>query len=556
MSFFQEPPQLRNQFDDDRHLQSYLKRVLPVETLEAIEPSLREMGELAAGELSSLSREHRLDEPRHTPFDPWGHRIDEVSLSPSWQAFARIAAEKGLLATAYERRHGPYSRLHHFALVYLFHPSTQMYMCPLAMSDGCARTLELLGPPELRSEVLPHLLSRDPTTAWTAGQWMTERTGGSDVGLSETEARKEGESWRLYGTKWFTSAVTSQVALTLARPEGNGPGGKGLALFLVKVRDEQGRLNGIEVMRLKDKLGTRHVPTAELKLNGTEATPIAGLTEGVRNIAAVLNLTRTWNAVAAVAGMRRGLALARDYAHRRAAFGAHLIEKPLHQSCLADLETFFQAAHVLTFHQVQLLGREETEGLGDRDSALLRVLQAVTKLLTGKWAVWHASEVLEAFGGAGYVEDTGLPELLRDAQVLPIWEGTTNVLALETCRAITRTQAMPILVEEVQSRAAGIGDPALTKAAQVAVRAMEHAAHWWGEVQSERDRMEAGARTFVFTLGKALALALLVEHAQWSLECENNPKSRFASQRFAASGIDLLCAPESELEALRALAGD
>src|SRR5690606_4205802 len=212
----------------------------------------------------------------------------------------------GLVAIGYERAHGRFSRLHQFALVFLFHPSSQVYTCPLAMTDGAARTLEMLGTGPVRDRVLARLTTRDPERAWTSGQWMTERIGGSDVGLTETTARRGADGvWRLDGTKWFTSAVTSQVALTLARPEGNGPGGKGLALFLVELRDEAGRLQGITVLRLKEKLGTKLLPTAELRLAGTPALPVAGLADGVRNMAWMLDLTRTWNAVCAASSLRR-----------------------------------------------------------------------------------------------------------------------------------------------------------------------------------------------------------------------------------------------------------
>src|SRR5690606_26182392 len=238
----------------------------------------------------------------------------------AWKEYAKVAAERGVVATAYERKHGAHSRLHQFALTYLFAPSTQVYTCPLAMTDGAARSLETLASPALRDRGLPHLISRDPEQAWTSGQWMTERTGGSGVGLSETVARQDADGWRLYGTKWFTSAVTSEVTLTLARPEGNPAGGKGLALFFLELRDQQGKLNGISVNRLKDKLGTKNLPTAELTLDGTRAEPVVGLDNGVRNMANMLNITRTWNAVVAVSSMRRGLALARDYAGRRVAF--------------------------------------------------------------------------------------------------------------------------------------------------------------------------------------------------------------------------------------------
>src|SRR5207253_2488334 len=150
--------------------------------------------------------------------------------------------------------------------------------------------------------------------------------------------------YRLYGTKWFTSATTSQMALTLARPEGNPAGGRGLALFFVEVRDAQGAMNGISINRLKDKLGTRKVPTAELTLDGTIALPVCGTTDGIRNISPMLNVTRTWNAVGALAGMRRGIALARDYARRRVQFGSALADKPLHTDTLAHMQAEFEGA--------------------------------------------------------------------------------------------------------------------------------------------------------------------------------------------------------------------
>jgi alkylation response protein AidB-like acyl-CoA dehydrogenase len=272
---------------------------------------------------------------------------------------------------------------------------------------------------------------------------MTERTGGSDVGLSETVAKLGPDGWRLHGVKWFTSAVTSEVALTLARPEGNGPGGKGLALFLVYTRDGQGRPNHVRVLRLKDKLGTRSVPTAELELDGMPATLVSRASDGVRDMAAMLNLTRTWNAVCSAASLRRGLALARDYARRRVAFGAPLSEKPLHLETLAALAAEQEAALQLTFHSVALLGREEAGELDEAGLAVLRLLQPVAKLLTARQAVAGASEVLEAFGGAGYVEDTGLPEILRDAQVLSIWEAPPTCLLRRSARRAPRVARTP-----------------------------------------------------------------------------------------------------------------
>ncbi len=543
MEFFQDPPRLGNQYQDDRPLRALLRRRLPRDVLRAIEPTLRHMGELAAGPLLELSLCHRRDEPLHVPFDAWGRRVDEVRVNAAWEEYARVAAREGLVATGYERKHGAHSRVHQFALVYLFDRSSQVYTCPLAMTDGCARTLEVLAPPELRDRVLPRLLERDPARAWTSGQWMTERVGGSDVGLSDTIARRTSEGWRLHGTKWFTSAVTSQVALTLARPEGNGPGGKGLALFLVDVRDAEGRLNHIRVERLKEKLGTRNLPTAELALEGTPALPVAGTSDGVRQMATMLNVTRTWNAVCSAASLRRGLALARDYSRRRVAFGGPLAEKPLHLETLADLAAEQEAALQLVFHGVALLGREELRELDEPGQAVLRLLQPVAKLTAGRMAVAGASEALECFGGAGYIEDTGLPEILRDAQVLSIWEGTTNVLSLEALRAIRRADALAPFVADVAAHAGLARHTSLLEPARIARAAAEHAQAWWSEApRLGPSAAEAGARRFALSLGRSLALALLVAQAQWSIDEEGDGRSAEAARRFAAHGVDLLAA--------------
>jgi hypothetical protein len=201
MAFTQDPPRFTvHPYDDDFVLRDFLQRVLPREVRLDVEPSLREMGDLAKGPLLSLLEGDRAAVPVLTQWDAWGNRVDRIALTPLWQAAARVAAEKGLVATAYERKHGQNSRLHQMALVYLFDASTAVYTCPLAMTDGAAKTLQLSGNRVLIERAIPRLTSRDPETAWTSGQWMTEKTGGSDVGTSETVARLDAQGWRLWGT--------------------------------------------------------------------------------------------------------------------------------------------------------------------------------------------------------------------------------------------------------------------------------------------------------------------------------------------------------------------
>jgi hypothetical protein len=342
------------------------------------------------------------------------------------------------------------------------------------------------------------------------------------------------------------------MALTLARPEGNPPGGHGLALFYVEMRDAAGAPNGIQVNRLKDKLGTRMVPTAELTLDGALATPVAGLTDGIKNITPMLSITRTWNAVCAVGGMRRSLALARDYAKKRIAFGSALAEKPLHVDTLAGLEAEYEGAFHLAFRTVELLGKEEAGTQTEEEAKLLRYLTPIAKLQTARQAVALASEALEAFGGAGYVEDTGLPRILRDAQVLSIWEGTTNVLSLDVLRVLGRTGTLEPVEREVRARVERAGDPV----GRVALGAIEHAGAWLERARARGiPALEEGARRLAMTLGRSLELALLVDQGAWEKAQGKGSRTLAAARRFARHGVDLVVDDTDAAEAF-ALAND
>jgi alkylation response protein AidB-like acyl-CoA dehydrogenase len=545
MAFFQQPPRLTNQFDDDPMLVSWIARFCP-----EVAGELRELGEVAV-EYYARQLADRSNEPVLTQWDAWGQRVDRIEVSPLWREAQALAARTGMVAAGYEPRLGAHARTHQFAIVHVLGPSLDVYTCPLAMTDGAARTLLASGNQTLIERYVPRLVSRDPAVMWTSGQWMTERTGGSDVSQSETVARPDGAGggWRLYGTKWFTSATTSEMALTLARPDGNPEGSRGLALFLVELRDAAGRLRSIQVNRLKDKLGTRKVPTAELTLDGTPATLVGATGDGVRAITPMLSVTRTWNAVSAASAMRRGLALAGDYARRRTAFGALLADKPLHADTLAAQEAEYAAAFCLAFRSAALLGRLEHGGSGDaadggEHERLSRVLIPIAKLTTGKQAVAVASEAIEACGGAGYVEDTGLPRILADAQVLPIWEGTTNVLSLDTLRALGKGGALEAIQGELDRNLGGVTDPGLARPAEVARTALRHAIAWVHSAQPEPERLEAGARRLAMTLGRSLSLALLAGHAQWCLDHSpghaHSGRAAAAARRFALTGVDLI----------------
>jgi hypothetical protein len=235
--------------------------------------------------------------------------------------------------------------------------------------------------------------------------------------------------------------------------------------------------------------------------------------------------------------MRRGLALARDYARRRKAFGALLIDKPLHADTLAMLEAEYAGAFCLAFRSAHLLGLLE-HSHDESAERLARALVPIAQLTTGQQAVAVTSEAIESCGGAGYIEDTGLPRILADAQVLPIWEGTTNVLSLDTLRALGKGGAFEAITAEVEACCTAATDAGLAKPVEATRTALRHATAWIQEAMPNAAKLEGGARRFAMTLGRTLELALLCRHAQWCIDHGHGPRLAAAARRFAMNGVD------------------
>jgi len=520
--FFQEAPQLKNQYTEDRLLQAYLHWRIPAQIMSNLTPHLKHLGQRAVGEMLAWADDSETNPPKHVPYDPWGRRIDFIETCEGWKNLEKVAAEEGLIAVGYERKYAEYSRIYQMALLYLYHPSSAVYSCPLAMTDGAARAIELYGDDYLRAKPYKHLTSRDPQQFWTSGQWMTERTGGSDVSGTSTVAKKVGDHYELHGTKWFTSATTSQMAMTLARIEGADAGSRGLSLFYLELRNDKDELNKIMVHRLKDKLGTKALPTAELTLQGTPARLVGGEGGGVKKIASLFNITRVYNSICSIAHMRRGLALAKDYSQRRTAFGKTIIDHALHVETLMDQYVDYAASFHIVMRAVELLGKEETGKATDEESALLRLLTPVTKLFAGKKVMSVTSEVMEMFGGAGYVEDTKMPRMLRDAQVFPIWEGTTNVLSLDVLRAIEKENAFKPFMKEIAAHLQNImKEPMAGQQLKGEVQAIEKALKdletYFHKIVAAGptglEDLQANARYFALSLGNIFAATLMTEFA-------------------------------------------
>lgn len=419
------------------------------------------------------SLEGSRDEPRLIQYDAWGSRIDKLITGEGWKKLKIAAVEAGIVAASYPKATigsnppgggrdglGAYARLHAFARIVMFSPVTKVVLCPISMTDGATRVLELFGTPKQKDEVLPRLLSMNGQQAWTAGQWMTERPGGSDVSHMETTARpldsgfdvskaKPGDLFLLDGFKWFSSATDGDIALVLGRTNPDlSLGSRGISLFLVRIRDENsGKLNGIRVHRLKNKLGTRYLPTAELELNGCVGELIGRVGEGIKTISSVLNITRLYSAAGAVGGLGWGLRLCTAFAKVRQVSGARLLSTlPLHTDSLLKVTVIYRAFLQVFFDTASTMGSVEVGSASPSQASALRMITPALKAFIATRASESYMILIESMGGQGYMEENGLGEMLRDLTVERIWEGTPAVLALDVIRVLQSGKGLALRV--------------------------------------------------------------------------------------------------------------
>ncbi|KAF7594182.1 hypothetical protein BBP40_010031 [Aspergillus hancockii] len=430
--------------------------------------------------------EAETNQPTLRPLTTFGaeNRVDPLWVTEGWKALKAIGQEEGLVAAGYNPASTWNRRVHQFALNHVWTSSAAMTGCPASMTDGAAKLLQAHlddadgdqpGRAAVLAEAWRRLISRDRREAWTSGQWMTERTGGSDVRLTETVARRltlvemeqeaaEGRErdahgmplgpWRIDGFKWFSSATDSDMALMLARTD------RGLSLFLIPMRrtarSGEPELNGIRIQRLKNKLGTKQLPTAELELKGVRGWLIGDEGRGVKEISTILNITRLYTASGSVAGWGRGLAICRAYTRIRQVQGHLLQDSPLHVRWMADQTVQYYAALHFTFFGLALQGATEQEGAcmhqtkaerlipQDRTQAatLLRLIIPAMKALVTVSSCQGLRECMEGLGGVGYCENNedggvlNISRIFRDTLVNPIWEGTVNVMAEDVVRVI------------------------------------------------------------------------------------------------------------------------
>ncbi|KAI0632061.1 acyl-CoA dehydrogenase/oxidase [Trametes polyzona] len=453
-----------NPYSTDPVLPALLNRILPSDIFQDVSKDLERLGGEVLTNVRDLSK--LATPPELIQYDSWGRRVDELRTSEGWRGLKERFQREGTVAIAYERKYGEHSRPYAFAKLFISVADSEVVDCPLSMTDGVARVLELTGSPQLKQDILTRLISRDPAHAYTAGQWMTERPGGSDVSRTETVATPVpgattayGPQYKLDGFKWFSSATDSDVALALARTGRPEDGSRGLSLFLIPVRLPLVRpagtprpsalTNNIYIHRLKNKFGTKVVPTAELSIQGAEAYLLGQPNQGVKLITPVLNITRTHSALGSVAYLRKCLAIATAHSHGRAIKGGRqlLRDTPLHVAELARLHVLYRALVHFIFGSIVLLGKTECGVANESESLRLRLLTPAIKAFAAEKCVTAMEECMTMLGGEGYMVENGITKLIQDGLVEKIWEGTITVLSLDLVRVVEKSAALDAFIK-------------------------------------------------------------------------------------------------------------
>jgi putative acyl-CoA dehydrogenase len=447
-----QPPPLvdYNLFTSDRTLREGVAREGGGWACGVLEEFGRRLGTAEAMEWAALANEYP---PVLHTHDRWGRRLDEVRFHPAWHNLMRLAVEHGIhnLPWAQPRAGAHVARA---ALAMLALENEAGHVCPISMTYSAVPVLRLN--PELAAEWEPriHATCYDPSfraarekSGVLIGMAMTEKQGGSDVRANITRAEPTGDgAYVLEGHKWFCSAPMSDAFLVLAQASG------GLSCFFLPRWTPDGRPNGIEIQRLKSKLGNRSNASAEVEFHGAWARLVGDEGRGVPTIIEMIEHTRLDCTLGSAALMRRALVEALHHCRYRQAFGRCLIEHALMRNVLADLAIESEAATVLALRVAR--------AFDEHDTAFARLAVAVAKYWTCRRAPVHVAEALECMGGNGYVEESVMPRLYREAPVNSIWEGSGNVIVLDWLRTMKKEpESVQRLLAEIRMAA----DPRIEK---------------------------------------------------------------------------------------------
>jgi acyl-CoA dehydrogenase len=445
-----------NFYRADPALTDLLRIHLPDALFRHIEPHLDRLGALAGGHLDECARLADRHVPELHQRDRFGRDAQWIEYHPAYRELERAAfGEFGIHAMSIRKgilgwpNKYPVAAKH--AFTFLFNQAEFGLGCPINVTDGCAKLLSNFGSDALKARYLDGLTQTDMSKLTQGGQFMTEKEGGSDVGKLTTTAVQEGGHWRLSGEKWFCSNADAEVVMLLARPQGAEAGTRGVGLFLMPRRLDDGSPNHYRIVRLKDKLGTRSMASGEIKLEGAIAYAVGQLDRGFVQMAEMVNSSRLSNGVKSTALMRRAWHDAMTVAKNRVVFDSRIIDLPLARRQLMKITLATEQALSMSFLTADALDRAEA---GSQDAALLlRILTPTLKFRATRDARKVCGDAMEMRGGIGYIEEFATARLLRDAHLGSIWEGTGNIVAIDALkRAVGRHGADSALAADLHAR--------------------------------------------------------------------------------------------------------
>ena len=437
-----------NLYETDPDLGRLLPLYLPAPVFKHLQPHLQQLGGLAGGVLDTLAHTADCNPPELLHRTRSGIDAQRIVKHPAYVEMERVAfSQYGLAAMSH--RAGvfgwdtPLPAAAKYALTYLFVQAEFGLCCPLSMTDSLTRTLRKFGAPELVDRYLPDLTTQVFDDLTQGAMFMTEQGAGSDVAATATRATPDDDAYRLYGDKWFCSNPDAGLAMVLARIDGAPAGMKGVSLFLLPRTLPDGSANAYRIVRLKDKLGTRSMASGEISLNGARAFLVGEAGRGFQQMADMVNNSRLSNGVRAAGLMRRAVSEALFIARERRAFGKRLMDMPLMRRQLLKLLLPAEQARTMVFQTAEALRRSDA---GDKAAyPLVRILTPLIKFRACRDARKVTGDAMEVRGGCGYIEDWADPRLVRDAHLGSIWEGTSNIVALDVLRAIRREGSLPAL---------------------------------------------------------------------------------------------------------------
>lgn len=501
---------------NDPALLPLVERYLDPEDQALLAPILKELGEDAATRLAGLADTADKNPPVLEQFDRDGNRVDAIAYHPSYLELSEAAYEQyGLSALSHRGIHGWKNippHLAKYALSYVFVQAEFGLACPVSMTDAAARTLLKFGDPKLFSAFIDGLTSTDPDSRLTGAMFMTETQAGTDIAMTETQAMPDGQAWRLTGNKWFTSNPDADVVLTLAKYPGGDDTTKGVGLFMLPRLMPDGSRNNYVINRLKDKLGTRSMPSGEVTLDGAYALQVGRLDHGFKQMAEMINTSRLSNAMRSTALMRRAVCESVTHARQRVVFGKPLMEQPLMRMTILPMQLEAEAALGLIFHSGDCL--QKADAGDERAKKIIRVLTPIAKHYICKKARFVTGEAMEIRGGNGYIEDWPNSRLLRDSHLGSIWEGSSNVIALDVLRCMKQYAAHQVLGESMSGKLAAL------ESSDCAPGARQLAAAWH-DIIARGDALVAGSIEdaqalvghFTNSLAQLIMATLILEQA-------------------------------------------